>query len=52
VLRLLEDQRLAAELGRSGRQLIKETYDYRVACEPLNAIYASAPAQAASAFAS
>jgi len=38
-LRLLEDQTLADKLGRNGRQLIESTYDYRVACRPLDNVY-------------
>ncbi len=40
-LRLLEDQHLADELGRNGRQLIQSTYDYRMACRPLEDVYLS-----------
>jgi glycosyltransferase involved in cell wall biosynthesis len=38
-LRLLEDHRLANELGQNGRCLIQTTYDYRAACRPLEEIY-------------
>ncbi len=38
-LRLLEDRKLADELGRNGRRLIQTTYDYRVACRALEAVY-------------
>jgi glycosyltransferase involved in cell wall biosynthesis len=51
-LRLLEDQELASAMGRRGRELIVDSYDYRAACQPLDAIYTGAPAQPASAFAS
>jgi polysaccharide biosynthesis protein PslH len=39
VLRLLEDRRMANELGRQGRQFIQEKFDYRIACRPLDRIY-------------
>jgi glycosyltransferase involved in cell wall biosynthesis len=39
---LLEDKRLADELGHNGRHLIQSTYDYRVACRPLEALYQQA----------
>jgi hypothetical protein len=39
VLRLLEDPVRAACLGAAGRRLIEQTYDYRVACQPLEEIY-------------
>jgi glycosyltransferase involved in cell wall biosynthesis len=38
-LRLLNDRALADELGRNGRTLIEEIYDYRAACRPLEALY-------------
>ncbi len=38
-LQLLENQHLASELGRNGRQLIQSTYDYRTACRPLDDVY-------------
>ena len=38
-LDLLEDKRLASELGDNGRHLIQSTYDYRAACRPLEALY-------------
>jgi glycosyltransferase involved in cell wall biosynthesis len=38
-LRLLNDRVLAAELGRNGRRLVEEVYDYRAACRPLEALY-------------
>jgi glycosyltransferase involved in cell wall biosynthesis len=39
VLHLLEDPVQAARLGAAGRRLIEQTYDYRVACRPLEEIY-------------
>jgi polysaccharide biosynthesis protein PslH len=39
VIRVLEDRELANELGRSGRQLIESTYDYRIACRSLEEVY-------------
>ncbi|MBN2500373.1 MAG: glycosyltransferase [Anaerolineales bacterium] len=39
VLQLLEDKTLATTLGQNGRNLIKERYDYRTACQPLDQIY-------------
>ena len=36
---LLEDKRLANELGYNGRQLVQSTYDFRVACDPLDVLY-------------
>jgi glycosyltransferase involved in cell wall biosynthesis len=39
VLRLLEDPVQAARLGAAGRRLIEQTYDYRVACRPLEEVY-------------
>jgi glycosyltransferase involved in cell wall biosynthesis len=41
-LSLLEDKRLANELSRNGRHLIQSTYDYRVACHPIEALYQKA----------
>ena len=38
-LDLLEDKRLADELGHNGRHLIQSAYDYRAACIPLEALY-------------
>jgi glycosyltransferase involved in cell wall biosynthesis len=38
-LRLLNDRVFAEQLGRNGRRLIETTYDYRVACRPLEALY-------------
>jgi glycosyltransferase involved in cell wall biosynthesis len=39
VLHLLEDPIQAARLGAAGRRLIEQTYDYRVACQPLEEVY-------------
>jgi polysaccharide biosynthesis protein PslH len=39
VVCLLEDQQLARELGRNGRELIEERYDYQVACRTLESVY-------------
>ncbi len=39
VLRLLEDKALARRLGRNGRRLILERYDYRSACAPVDELY-------------
>ena len=41
-LRLLEDHRLANELGQNARQLIRRKYDLRVAFNLLNNVYLSA----------
>ncbi|MDW8327098.1 MAG: glycosyltransferase family 4 protein [Anaerolineales bacterium] len=41
-LRLLNDRALADELGRAGRRLIEEVYDYRAACRPLHSLYEAA----------
>ena len=38
-IRLLENKTLANELGDNGRQLIQSTYDFRVACRPIDALY-------------
>lgn len=43
-LRLLNDRALADELGRQGRRLIEAVYDYRAACQPLDALYGAAHA--------
>jgi glycosyltransferase involved in cell wall biosynthesis len=40
-LRLLNDRALAEELGRNGRRLIEDVYDYRAACRPLETLYQS-----------
>lgn len=42
-LRLLDDRALADELGRNGRALIENTYDYRAACRPLETLYHAEP---------
>lgn len=42
VLRLLEDPALAARLGAAGRYLVEHSYDYRIACRSLDAVYARA----------
>lgn len=39
VVQLLTDRAFAADLGRRGRQLIEDVYDYQVACRPLDALY-------------
>ncbi len=39
VVRLLTDRALADALGRAGRRLIEEVYDYRAACRPLDRLY-------------
>jgi len=39
VLRLLDEPGLAASLGAAGRCLVKQRYDYRVACRALDAVY-------------
>ncbi|GAB4524247.1 MAG: glycosyltransferase family 4 protein [Anaerolineales bacterium] len=39
VLHLLEDRTLANELGRNGRRLMLEKYDYRRACAPVDDLY-------------
>ncbi|NMC11953.1 MAG: glycosyltransferase [Chloroflexi bacterium] len=39
VLHLLNHPDFATELGRNGRKLIIEKYDYRQACQPLDAVY-------------
>jgi glycosyltransferase involved in cell wall biosynthesis len=41
-IRLLEDKMLASELGKNGRQLVQSTYDFRVACRPLDLLYQQA----------
>lgn len=40
-LRLLTDRGMAAKLGLNGRRLIETTYDYQVACRPLDQVYGS-----------
>ena len=51
VLRVLEDPELAQQLGRNGRRLAEQTYDYRRVCRPLEHAYGAAllpgPARAA-----
>jgi len=42
VLRLLEDPALADRLGAAGRRLVRRSYDYRIACQPLDAVYTRA----------
>ena len=42
VIRLLEDRHLAKDLGKRGRQLIEDNYDYRIACRALEEAYAAA----------
>ncbi len=39
VVRVLRDRAFADELGRAGRALIENTYDYRAACRPLDELY-------------
>jgi glycosyltransferase involved in cell wall biosynthesis len=39
ILQLLDNRPLAEELGRNGRILIENTYDYCVACQTLEQIY-------------
>jgi polysaccharide biosynthesis protein PslH len=40
VVRLLRDRARADELGQAGRALMVSTYDYRLACRPLDQVYA------------
>ena len=40
VLRLMEDRVLAREIALNARRLVEETYDYRLALRPLDALYA------------
>lgn len=42
VVCLLEDEQLARELGRNGRQLIEAKYDYRAACRLIEVAYSRA----------
>lgn len=42
VVHLLRNPQEARQLGLAGRELIKTRYDYRVACRPLDDIYAGA----------
>jgi polysaccharide biosynthesis protein PslH len=39
VVCLLEDEQFARKLGRNGRQLIEERYDYQRACQALEDVY-------------
>lgn len=39
ILQLLDNHALADELGRNGRNLIETSYDYRIACSPLDKVY-------------
>jgi glycosyltransferase involved in cell wall biosynthesis len=39
VLRLLENPDFATQLGRNGRHLAEQCYDYRQACLPTEAVY-------------
>jgi glycosyltransferase involved in cell wall biosynthesis len=39
ILRLLNNPTFAAQLGQRGRRLIETTYDYRLACRPLDQIF-------------
>jgi glycosyltransferase involved in cell wall biosynthesis len=39
VIQVLNDPAFAARLGAAGRRLIEQTYDYRVACRPLEEVY-------------
>lgn len=43
VLNLLNDSDLANQIAVRGRQLVVERYDYRLACGPLDNVYARAP---------
>jgi len=42
-LQILDDPDLGQRLAENGRRLAEETYDYRVACRSLDAIYGRAP---------
>jgi glycosyltransferase involved in cell wall biosynthesis len=42
ILQVLNEPQLAAQLGRSGRLLAEQKYDYRQACLSLNAVYRQA----------
>lgn len=46
VERLLADPALGARLGRAGRELVRERYDYREACRQLDGVYETAVARA------
>ncbi len=39
VICLLEDEQLARKLGRNGRQLIEDRYDFQVACQSIERVY-------------
>lgn len=39
VLHLLKDRAFAERLGRNGRRLVEDVYDYRTACRPLDELY-------------
>jgi len=39
IIRLLNDQNFAKQLGLAGRHLIETTYDYHSACKPLDKVY-------------
>ncbi len=39
VLNLLNEPQFAAQLGRNGRRLAEQVYDYRQVCRPLEAVY-------------
>ena len=41
-LRVLQDKRLARDLGHNGRHLVQSTYDFRAACRPLEVLYQQA----------
>jgi glycosyltransferase involved in cell wall biosynthesis len=39
VLQVLDDAEFAVQLGRNGRRLVEQRYDYRQACQPTDAVY-------------
>ena len=39
VLKLLEDRPYADSIGKNGRNLIRNKYDYRQTCKPIEKIY-------------
>lgn len=39
VVQVLDNRRLADELGRNGRMLAEAKYDYRAACKPMERVY-------------
>lgn len=41
-LQLLDDPGLGRRMAENGRRLAKERYDYRIACQPLDDVYAEA----------